>query len=65
MTTTRARRVRNRAPVYLVACPVHGRKVALDGEGRVLGKCDGCATEAAQALTQLRRTRRRARLVVA
>jgi hypothetical protein len=46
---------RNRAPVGFARCPVHGRKVGLDGEGRLLGRCDGCVTEAVQGLKRLRR----------
>lgn len=48
------RRTPNRAPVSFVRCPVHGRKVGLDGEGRLLGRCDGCVTEAVQGLKRLK-----------
>lgn len=37
------------APIFIVACPVHRIKVGLDGEGRLLGRCDGCAADAASA----------------
>jgi DnaJ-class molecular chaperone len=35
---------------HLVSCPVHRRVVARSPEGGLLGKCDRCAAEAAQAL---------------
>lgn len=36
-------------PIFIVACPVHGQHVGCDGDGRLLGRCDGCAAEAARA----------------
>lgn len=36
-------------PIVGARCPAHGQLVALDGEGRLLGLCSGCAREAAQA----------------
>jgi hypothetical protein len=45
----------NRAPVRFENCPVHGQKVGVDGEGRLLGRCDGCAREYARALMLMRR----------
>ena len=46
--------VSNRAPITFVRCPLHGSKVGRDGEGRLLGRCDGCAAVVAQALTWMR-----------
>lgn len=31
-------------------CPVHGQMVALDTDGHLLGRCEGCMEEAADAL---------------
>lgn len=38
-------------PVETRRCPVHHRLVAIDGDGHLLGRCDGCTEEAAAALT--------------
>jgi len=47
----------NHSPITTVRCPVHGRLVGVDGEGQLLGRCDGCMREAARALALLRRMR--------
>ena len=56
-----SRRVLNVAPVDLRRCPVHGRLVAFDGEGVMLGVCDGCVRDAQRALWRLRGMRDAAR----
>lgn len=45
-------------PISFERCPVHHSLVARDGEGHLIGKCDGCAGEAADALIFIRRTSR-------
>lgn len=44
------RREQERIPILTVRCPVHRRLVGRDGEGRLLGRCDGCVEEAARAI---------------
>jgi hypothetical protein len=41
------------APILLERCPVHGSLVAYDGDGHLLGRCDGCCREAALAFRRL------------
>lgn len=45
----------NRAPVEYRRCLVHGQLVGLDGDGRLLGKCWSCATDAADAIARIER----------
>lgn len=50
-----SRRARlNTAPISFVRCPVHRKKLGRDGEGVLLGRCDGCASDCATALRWLR-----------
>lgn len=39
-----------RIPIALFSCPAHGSHVGLDGEGHLLGRCEGCIEEAAQGI---------------
>jgi hypothetical protein len=41
------------AGVSFVRCPVHGELVAVNLWRELLGKCSGCAADAAQALNHL------------
>lgn len=43
----------NIAPISFTRCPVHARKVARDGEGRLLGVCDACVAESVRAMRRL------------
>lgn len=52
--TVNVRVPRNRAPVEFTRCPLHRTKVGRDGEGRLLGRCDGCAADYAKALRWMR-----------
>jgi hypothetical protein len=55
-STTRTRRYRRTVPRSgSRTARVHGQKVGVDGEGRLLGRCDGCAREYARALMKMRR----------
>lgn len=40
-------------PVTVRRCPVHHRLVAFDGDGHLLGRCDGCTEEAAHGIAYL------------
>jgi hypothetical protein len=42
-----------RNPITYERCPVHRRLVSFDGDGRMLGCCDGCAREAAQGILDI------------
>lgn len=44
-----------RTAVYMVRCPVHGLMVGTDAAGRLLGRCSGCAGEAANAQRAIER----------
>ncbi len=46
--------MRNRAPVEIVRCPVHGSHAARDGEGRIVSRCRACVAEARAAIAKLR-----------
>lgn len=38
-----------RAMVQWIECPLHGQKVGVDRDGKLIGRCAICATHAAQA----------------
>ena len=46
-------RTSNVAPVVFQRCPIHSRLVSFDGEGRMLGRCDGCDRDVAEALKRM------------
>jgi hypothetical protein len=43
-----------RFPIFFDRCPVHHALVSFDGDGHLTGRCDGCASEAADATRSLR-----------
>lgn len=45
--------VPNRAPVVYHRCPIHRQLVGFDGDGTLLGQCDGCARDAAQGIDKI------------
>jgi hypothetical protein len=47
-------RTTNTAPVFYRRCLVHGALVSFDGEGRMLGRCDGCDRDVAEALRRMK-----------
>lgn len=44
-----------RGAVEMVICPVHKLLVATDADGRLLGRCQDCAGEAARAQRMIER----------
>lgn len=46
-------RLRNAIPVMFARCAIHGCKVGLDGDGRLLGPCPGCLEEAMLAIAKI------------
>ena len=41
-----------------VLCPAHGLAVAIDDDGRVIGRCDACAREAARGISVIEHSNR-------